>query len=113
MGNLFDNMKLQLLPTLLVLSCLTLSSLSTTDNITCTLCVSTVTAIDNWITSDKTEQEIVNFVDQLCDILGLLLPNFGPACRNLIDTQLPAIIDGLVNDNMDPTEVCTSIDLCP
>jgi hypothetical protein len=34
-------------------------------------------------------------------------------CDALIESQLPAIIDGLVNDNLNPQEVCLKIAACP
>merc|ERR1712147_589759 len=40
------------------------------NELTCQLCVDIVTDLDNWLTDDKTEQEIVDFVKQLCAALG-------------------------------------------
>merc|ERR1712211_81603 len=77
------------------------------NELTCQLCVDIVTDLDNWLTDDKTEQEIVDFVKQLCAALGQLIPGFQSTCDFLIESQLPIIIDGLVNDNLDPTTICT------
>merc|ERR1712080_630657 len=71
------------------------------NELTCQICVDIVTDLDNWLTDDKTEQEIVKFVKQLCAAIGQLIPG--------IESQLPSIIDGLVNDNLDPTTTCTQV----
>ena len=34
-------------------------------------------------------------------------------CNALVESQLPAIIDGLVNNNLNPQEICTQIAACP
>merc|ERR1712236_86247 len=97
-----------------LLSCLVVSSLSAPKNdLTCTICVDVVTDLDNWITSDTTEQQIVDFVKEICAALGAILPDLEATCNALIESQLPAIIDGLVNDNLNPQEVCDSIGACP
>ena len=33
-------------------------------------------------------------------------------CISLIESNLPDIINGLVNDNLNPTQVCQSIGAC-
>ena len=38
---------------------------------------------------------------------------FQATCNALVESQLPAIIDGLVNDNLNPQEICTQIAACP
>ena len=38
---------------------------------------------------------------------------FQATCNALVESQLPAIIDGLVNDNLNPQEVCVKIAACP
>ena len=49
-----------------------------------------VTDIDEWLTSDKTEQEIVDFVKELCHALGSIIPGFEATCNFLMESQLPA-----------------------
>merc|ERR1712018_947948 len=84
------------------------------NELTCQICVDIVTDLDNWLTDDKTEQEIVDFVKQLCAAIGQLIPGFEATCDFLIESQLPSIIDGLVNDNLDPTTICTQVlGACP
>ena len=59
-----------------------------------------VTDIDEWLTSDKTEQEIVDFVKELCHALGSIIPGFEATCNFLMESQLPGIIDGLVREGI-------------
>merc|ERR1711937_1131863 len=70
------------------------------------------TDLDEFITSDTTEQQIVEFVEQLCSAIGQLSPSLEGSCKALVESQLPAIIDGLVNNNLNPQEVCTAIAAC-
>ena len=88
-----------------------------------------MTDIDQFITSDTTEQEIVDFIKQvgtdvlttiykkslqLCAGLGQIIPNFEATCNFIIQSQIPALIDAFVHDNLDPTQVCTSVfGACP
>jgi len=90
------------------------SSLPKNENaLTCAICIDLVTDIDEFLTSDTTEDQIVQFVEQLCKALGTILPDFEATCNALVESQLPAIIDGLVNDNLNPQEICTNIAACP
>merc|ERR1739849_31261 len=81
--------------------------------LTCAICIDLATDIDEFLTSDTTEDQIVQFVEQLCKALGTILPDFEATCNALVESQLPAIIDGLVNDNLNPQEICTNIAACP
>ena len=47
---------------------------------------------------------------QVCDLLSAIVPE--AICKSLIESQIPAIIDGLVNDNLNPQELCSSIGAC-
>ena len=56
---------------LLILGCLFLTvSSSPRNSLTCELCVDIVTDLDEWITSDKTEQEIVDFAKEVRILLS-------------------------------------------
>merc|ERR1711910_316281 len=98
----------------LLLLSMVLTTLSVpTNDLTCSICVDVVTDLDNFITSDTTEQQIVEFVEQICSALGSILPDLEATCKALVEAQLPAIIDGLVEQNLNPQEVCNSIMACP
>merc|ERR1712211_133700 len=92
---------------LLVLACviLAVSAIPQTKNeLTCSICMDIMTDLDEFITSDTTEQEIVDFVKQICAALGQII----------VGSQIPALIDAFVHDNLDPTQVCTQIfGACP
>ena len=51
---------------------------------------------------------------QICSALGAIIDGFEATCNLLVTSQLPAIIEGFVNDNLNPTQVCTDImGACP
>merc|ERR1712173_45111 len=84
------------------------------NELTCSICIDIITDLDNFITSDTTEDQIVQFAKELCHALGSLLgASLEEQCNALMESQLPAIIDGLVNDNLNPQQVCTNIAACP
>merc|ERR1712198_610887 len=74
------------------------------------ICIDVITDLDQWLTSDSTEDQIVEWIEQVCDLLSALVPE--AICKSLIESQIPAIIDGLVNDNLNPQELCSSIGAC-
>merc|ERR1712186_171456 len=76
----------------------------------CDICIDVITDLDQWLTSDSTEDQIVEWIEQVCDLLSALVPE--AICKPLIESQIPAIIDGLVNDNLNPQELCNSIGAC-
>merc|ERR1712107_870417 len=76
----------------------------------CDICIDVITDLDQWLTSDTTEDQIVEWIEQVCDLLSALVPE--AVCKSLIESQIPAIIDGLVNDNLNPRELCGSIGAC-
>merc|ERR1719273_1574566 len=78
----------------------------------CELCVDIVTDLDNWITGDETEDEIVQFVEQICEVLGIISQDLETACDQLIESFLPQIVDDLVNQYLSPQQVCQDIGLC-
>merc|ERR1711910_94583 len=76
----------------------------------CDICIDVITDLDQWLTSDSTEDQIVEWIEQVCDLLSALVPE--AICKSLIESQIPAIIDGLVSDNLNPQELCSSIGAC-
>jgi len=53
----------------------------------CSICVDLVTDLDNFITDDKTEQQIVEFVEQICHALGAISKDL--EVQSPISTLLP------------------------
>ena len=85
-----------------LLSCLMASTLCAPKNdLTCSICVDVVTDLDNFITSDTTEQQIIDFVEQVSfysfiltfQFFNLVIHRFVllwvPSCLTL---QLPAML---------------------
>merc|ERR1712038_1587712 len=81
-----------------------------TKDLLCDICIDVITDLDQWLTSDSTEDQIVEWIEQVCDLLSAIVPE--AICKSLIESQIPAIIDGLVNDNLNPQELCSSIGAC-
>merc|ERR1712098_412128 len=81
--------------------------------LTCSLCIDIITDIDEFLTSDPTEQQVVDFAKQICEALGAILPDLVATCNALMESQLPAIIDSLVEENLNPQQVCDDLALCP
>merc|ERR1711915_688749 len=78
----------------------------------CDICIDVVTDIDEWLTSDQTMDDIIHFVEGLCTALGAIDPTLEVLCKSMIESQLPDIINGLVEENLNPSEVCASIGMC-
>merc|ERR1712080_386058 len=77
------------------------------------LCTDIITDLDDFITSDTTEAEIVAFVEQLCSAIGALIPGLEATCNAFVEANLPSIIDGIAEQNLDPTTICTMLTMCP
>merc|ERR1712156_573924 len=97
---------------LLLLLGLTQAANKQPKDLLCDICIDVVTDLDEWLTSDQTMDDIIHFVEGLCEALGAIDPTLETLCKSLIEAQLPDIINGLVNDNLNPDEVCASIGVC-
>merc|ERR1712244_14600 len=97
---------------LLVLLGLTQAANNQPKDLLCDICIDVVTDIDEWLTSDQTMDDILHFAEGLCSALGAIDPTLETLCKSLIEAQLPDIISGLVDDNLNPAEVCASIGMC-
>merc|ERR1711910_282132 len=83
------------------------------DSLICAVCLDIVTDLDSWLTSDATEAEIVEWVSRICKTLAQLIsPDIETMCNVVIGSQIPAVIDGLVEENLEPHQVCQSIGAC-
>merc|ERR1712142_1416862 len=115
MGEYMGTSSRAIMKVLILVACLAAVAFAQPRNqLTCDICTDIMTDLDNFITSDTTEQEIIDFVKEICHALGQLISGFEATCNLLVTSQLPAIIEGFVNDNMDPTQVCTDLlGACP
>merc|ERR1712115_292695 len=91
---------------LLVLLGLTQAANNQPKDLLCDICIDVVTD------SDQTMDDIIHFVEGLCTALGAIDPTLEVLCKSMIESQLPDIINGLVNDNLKPDEVCATIGMC-
>merc|ERR1711962_701202 len=89
-------------------------ALPTTDDnnrnyITCILCKDLVGLVDNAIIGNSTIEQIEDLLEQVCGAL----PIGQQTCFDFVHDNLEGIIDSLVNDYLDPEELCTQLTLCP
>ncbi len=76
---------------------------------TCTICTDLVQIADEALTSNATIDTIAEGLHAFCDILTGL----EQTCKDFVDEQLPVIIELLVNEYLEPNEVCEQLTLCP
>merc|ERR1712244_141057 len=64
-----------------------------TKDLLCDICIDVITDLDQWLTSDSTEDQIVEWIEQpvlqVCDLLSALVPE--AICKSLIESLIPAI----------------------
>merc|ERR1739842_27145 len=92
---------LVIMKVLLVLASLILAAsalVQPRNELTCSICMDIMQDLDDFITSDTTEQQIVDAIEEICKALGALIPNFEATCNFIIQSQLPAIIDAFVHE---------------
>merc|ERR1712001_577182 len=59
------------------------------NNLTCSICLDIITDLDNFITSDTTEDQIVAFAKEICHALGSLLgASLEAQCNALMESQV-------------------------
>jgi len=74
----------------------------------CTYCQTVISSIENWLAQNQTEAQIIQNLDQLCN----LLPNgFNIYCQVFIAGEIPTIIK-YIEQNYTPNQVCSNIGLC-
>ena len=95
--------------------------------VTCTLCEAIMTALDENIVDPNNEQvewkhgeltrtviytlqAIADFLAQICNYVGATLE---PICLEFLGEYTDDIIDALVNNYLQPQQVCASIGACP
>merc|ERR1712105_18656 len=114
LASLFPMKSVVILLSVLLTTVLAVKTKTDTKGLACDICMDVITDLDNFLTDDTTQEEILNFVKELCHLLGQILgENFEAQCNAMFDENLPAIIDAIVNDNMNPEEICTMITACP
>merc|ERR1712020_609011 len=81
-------------------------------SIQCDMCKLLVTQLEDLIFNAQTTDELVQMVEQLCSQLDGVFPGFGATCNSFVETYLPQIIEGIVNNQLSPAAVCQALTLC-
>jgi len=102
-----------LLQTIVLFATLGINLAKPRNELTCEICMDIVTDIDNFITSETTEEEILAFFNQICEAVDQLFPGLGQTCTGFLENNGPGIIESIVNENLNPTEICTMLTACP
>merc|ERR1712142_465827 len=91
MGEYMGTSSRAIMKVLILVACLAAVAFAQPRNqLTCDICTDIMTDLDNFITSDTTEQEIIDFVKEICHALGQLISGFEATCNLLVTSQLPA-----------------------
>ena len=75
---------------------------------TCDLCVTVVSALEDFIKDDTTMEQILEKVEEICASLGAL----EGLCISTIESFLPGIIEGILDGQLNPNQICAMIGLC-
>jgi hypothetical protein len=63
--------------------------------------------------ADQTLDQHIELVEGLCPGIDGLFPGAGATCNALVETYLPKIIEGLVNNQLSPVSACATLTHCP
>ena len=77
----------------------------------CDICTLVVTEIDKLLVAG--EDSIIDAAEGICEAVDGLFPGAGATCNALIESYLPQIIEGLVDNQLSPASVCGLLTLCP
>ncbi|GIQ82653.1 saposin [Kipferlia bialata] len=75
----------------------------------CAVCNLLVSQLDDFLDSNKTVDEIVEFLDSACSYLPSSLEQ---ECDVLVEAYIPDIMDYLVANDLDPKDLCSFLGLC-
>lgn len=81
---------------------------SVNDKPLCSLCVQALQQIQDLLEKNTTVDDIVDFMDDLCDRFG---GDLADQCKDLVQQNINNIVTLLIND-IKPQEICTSLDFC-
>jgi len=74
---------------------------------TCTVCELVVKYVEGYVQNNQTEQQIIQQLEQICDLLGPL----SQTCDQFVEQYTPQLISWIVNGNS-PQAFCASVGLC-
>merc|ERR1712110_642522 len=113
--------KISIMKLFLVLSCLVAAAMASPETKSesepgCSLCMDVLGDITNWITGEEQEAVVIEVLEQICSLLGFLVPSqptLTDDCKLFMEENLPSIIEGIINDNFNPADLCNGIGICP
>lgn len=76
---------------------------------TCTICTDLVQLADEAILANQTIDDVKNLLYNFCNILVGMEDD----CKAFVDENVEKVIDLLVNEYLNPTEICEKLNLCP
>merc|ERR1712128_223498 len=74
----------------------------------CKFCYSNL--LSEFLTNGSTQQDIIDYLAGICDSLPFPLST---VCSSALGGNVGQIIEDLVNNNLQPQEVCEKLKLCP
>jgi len=83
--------------------------LAAQNDLTCSLCMTLMEVLDATITDPTNEEEVAEFLDQICSFLPELLQQ---ECHALILEYTDDILELLVNQYLAPRDICAALTLC-
>merc|ERR1712062_320270 len=122
------NMKVLFSLLFLISSSYTISEPKPSNELSCSLCKTVMELLDAYLTDTTSEQAVVlrrnravycisipliQVADALKQICSLLPSPLDQECEVMITEYTDDIIELIVNQYMDPSEVCEAIGLCP
>merc|ERR1711915_826728 len=85
-------------------------SVSSSNDLSCSLCKTVMELLDAYITDGATEQQIADALKQICSVLPSPLDI---ECEVMITEYTDDIIELIINQYMRPDQVCEALSLCP
>ncbi|XP_042546064.1 prosaposin isoform X2 [Dipodomys spectabilis] len=82
----------------------------TVNSLPCNICIQVITAADNMLKENTTEEEILGYLEKMCDWLPN--PNFSSKCKETVDSYLPVILDMIKQEIDNPGTVCSALNFC-
>merc|ERR1711970_277968 len=79
------------------------------DYLTCSLCMTVMELLDQYLTDTDSEEAIADALKQICAVLPSPLDT---ECDVMISEYADDIIELIVNEYLEPQQVCEQISLC-
>jgi len=94
---------------LLFLSITSIAYASPSNNsIYCPICELVITEAESYLTNNKTEQQLMTYLDSFCDKLPSGKKDL---CENIVQQGIPKVFE-YIQEKEDPQTVCTQLKLC-